>query len=82
MVFRRDVQQLVTDLYLGIRGTGANVSVEGVECNGASRAGIWLQGLAANVGGANNHRRSKLTDHHLQIGRGCLLLARQLSHDC
>ncbi|RWN58263.1 right-handed parallel beta-helix repeat-containing protein [Mesorhizobium sp.] len=42
----------VTDLYLGIRGTAANVSVEGVECNGASRAGIWLQGSAANVGGA------------------------------
>ncbi|PDQ17706.1 hypothetical protein CN311_28695 [Mesorhizobium sanjuanii] len=42
----------VTDLYLGIRGTEANVRAEGVECTGASKAGIWLQGSAANVGGA------------------------------
>ncbi|MCV3210548.1 right-handed parallel beta-helix repeat-containing protein [Mesorhizobium sp. YC-39] len=42
----------VTDLYLGIRGTGANVRAEGVECTGASKTGIWLQGSAANVGGA------------------------------
>ncbi|TKD48562.1 MAG: right-handed parallel beta-helix repeat-containing protein [Mesorhizobium sp.] len=41
-----------TDLYLGIRGNGANVNVEGVQCTGASKAGIRLQGAAAGVGGA------------------------------
>ncbi|MER8543514.1 right-handed parallel beta-helix repeat-containing protein [Mesorhizobium sp. M1334] len=41
----------VTDLYLGIRGSGANVRVEGVQCAGASKAGILLQGASAEVGG-------------------------------
>ncbi|WP_036260988.1 right-handed parallel beta-helix repeat-containing protein [Mesorhizobium sp. WSM2561] len=41
----------VTDLYLGIRGSEANVSVEGVQCAGASKAGILLQGASADVGG-------------------------------
>ncbi|MER9890677.1 right-handed parallel beta-helix repeat-containing protein [Mesorhizobium sp. M0119] len=42
----------VTDLYLGIRGPEANVSVQNVRCAGASKAGIWVQGAEADVGGA------------------------------
>ncbi|RWI23749.1 MAG: hypothetical protein EOQ92_13645 [Mesorhizobium sp.] len=41
----------VTDLYLGVRGKGANVNVQSVRCAAASKAGIWLQGAAAGVGG-------------------------------
>ncbi|MER8830458.1 hypothetical protein NKH73_25345 [Mesorhizobium sp. M0938] len=41
----------VTDLYLGIRGSEANVRVEGVQCAGASKAGILLQGASAGAGG-------------------------------
>ncbi|CCV12474.1 right-handed parallel beta-helix repeat-containing protein [Mesorhizobium sp. STM 4661] len=41
----------VTDLYLGIRGTEANVRVEGVQCDRASKAGILLQGASAGAGG-------------------------------
>lgn len=41
----------VTDLYLGIPGKEANVNVEGVQCSGASKAGILLQGARTEVGG-------------------------------